>query len=182
MSRSIFKMTVACGCPGVYSNWLSHAVVQEYFQIYCIIRVSRSIFKMTLALRVSRIIFKLTVTRGCPGVFSNWLSTLVSRSIFKSTVACQCPGVLSNWLSHAGVHEYFKLTVTRGCPGVFSNLLYHAGFQDYFKIDYRMQVSRSIFKLTVARDQQDSRFLRILENFFFTSCSLSRAVSISLSI
>ena len=33
VSRSIFKLTVPRGCPGVFSNSLSHAGVQEYFQI-----------------------------------------------------------------------------------------------------------------------------------------------------
>ena len=31
VSKSIFKLTVAGGCPGVFSNSLSHAGVQEYF-------------------------------------------------------------------------------------------------------------------------------------------------------
>ena len=33
MSRSIFKLTVASGCQGIFSNLLSHTGVQEYFQI-----------------------------------------------------------------------------------------------------------------------------------------------------
>ena len=35
-------MIVASGCPGVFSNSLSHAVVQDYFLIHCHTRVSRS--------------------------------------------------------------------------------------------------------------------------------------------
>ena len=35
-------MTVALRCPGVFSNSLSHADVQEYFQIDCRTRGSRS--------------------------------------------------------------------------------------------------------------------------------------------
>ena len=52
------------GCPRVFSNWLSYAGVQDFFPSDCRTRVSRSIFK-------------LTVARGCPGVFSNWLSHAV---------------------------------------------------------------------------------------------------------
>merc|ERR1711973_435519 len=47
----------------------------------------------------------------------------------------------------------FILTVVRGGPGLFSNSLSHAGDQEYFLIDCRTRVSRSIFKLTVARGQ-----------------------------
>ena len=36
MSRSIFKLTVAHRCPEVFSNSLSHAGVQDYFQIDCL--------------------------------------------------------------------------------------------------------------------------------------------------
>ena len=42
MSRIIFKLTVARRCPGVFSNSLTHAVVQDYFLIHCHTRVSRS--------------------------------------------------------------------------------------------------------------------------------------------
>ena len=35
MSRIIFKLTVARGGPGLFSNSLLHAGVQEYFQIKC---------------------------------------------------------------------------------------------------------------------------------------------------
>ena len=93
----------------VFSIWMSHAGVQEYFQIECRTRGSRSIFK-------------LNVARGCPGVFSNWMShagvqeyfqincrTWVSRSIFKLTVSCGWPEVFSNILSHAAVEEYFLI-------------------------------------------------------------------------
>ena len=37
-------LIVTRGCPGVFFNSLSHAGVQEYVQIYCRTRVSRSIF------------------------------------------------------------------------------------------------------------------------------------------
>ena len=35
VSMIIFKLTVARGSPGLFSNWLSHEGVQEYFQIDC---------------------------------------------------------------------------------------------------------------------------------------------------
>ena len=34
-SRSIFKLTVARGCPGAFSNLMLHAGVKEYFRIEC---------------------------------------------------------------------------------------------------------------------------------------------------
>ena len=40
----LWKVTVAHGCPGVFSNWLLHAGVQKYFLIDCRTRVFRSIF------------------------------------------------------------------------------------------------------------------------------------------
>ena len=60
MSRIIFKLTVARGGPGLFSNSLSHAGVreyflivlhagvQEYFLIDCRTWVSRSVFKLTV--------------------------------------------------------------------------------------------------------------------------------------
>ena len=63
-------------CPGVFSNTLSHAGVQEEFQIDCCIRVSRTIL-IDWCRQESRSIFKLTVTRGCPGVWLT-LSTLLT--------------------------------------------------------------------------------------------------------
>ena len=48
-SRSIFKLNVARRCPGVFSNWMSHAGVME------------------------QRIFYLTVAHKGPGVFSNWM-------------------------------------------------------------------------------------------------------------
>ena len=48
VSRSIFKLNVARGCPGVFPNWMSHAGVKEYFQIECRTRVSRSIFRLNV--------------------------------------------------------------------------------------------------------------------------------------
>ena len=62
-------MTVTRGCPGVISNSLLHAVVQDYFLIHC-------------HTQVSRIIFKLTVARRCPGVFSNSLTHAVVQDYF----------------------------------------------------------------------------------------------------
>ena len=47
VSRSIFKLNVARGCPGVFPNWMLHAGVQEFFQIEC--------------------------GTGCPGVFLDWM-------------------------------------------------------------------------------------------------------------
>ena len=44
--KSIFKLNVARGCPGVFSNLMSHGGVQEYFQIECRTQVSRSIFRL----------------------------------------------------------------------------------------------------------------------------------------
>ena len=44
VSRSIFLFTVTSGCPGVFSNSLLHAGVQEYFLIHCRTQLSRSIF------------------------------------------------------------------------------------------------------------------------------------------
>ena len=52
VSRSIFKLTVARGCSEVFSNSLSHAGVQDYFQIDCRTRGSRTIFYLTIAARV----------------------------------------------------------------------------------------------------------------------------------
>ena len=49
-------------------NFTLHAAVQDYFLIHC-------------RTRVSRIIFKLTVARGGPGLFSIWLSHAESRSM-----------------------------------------------------------------------------------------------------
>ena len=83
MSRIIFKLTVTRGGPGLFSNLLSHTVMQDYFLIH-----SRT--------RVSMIIFKLTVARGGPGLFSNSLSHAGVREYFLIVL-------------HAGVQEYFRI-------------------------------------------------------------------------
>ena len=58
---------------------------------------------------------------------------------------------------HTGVQEYFQIDCRTGCPGVFSNWLSHAGVQEYFLIDCRTRVSRSIFKLDVARGGKEAK-------------------------
>ena len=77
-----------------FEKWLSHASVQEYFQIECRTRVSRSILK-------------LNVARGCQGVFSNLMSHAGVQEYFQ--IECRTRGSRS----------IFKLNVARGCPGVF---------------------------------------------------------------
>ena len=155
VSRSIFKLNVARGCPGVFPNWMLHAGLKEYFQIECRTRVSRSIFK-------------LNVTSRCQGVFSNWMPhtgvqeyfqiecrTRGSRNIFKLNVARGCPGVFP------------KLNVTRGGHGVFSNWLLQAGVQEYFQIECRMRLSRSIFRLHVQENYVGAEVLNTIEHYWW---------------
>ena len=79
-------MTIVRGCTGIFSNLLSHAGVQEYFQVECHKHLG------------ARNIFELTVERGCPGLFSNWMSHagVKEQRIFLLTVTRKGQGVFSN--------------------------------------------------------------------------------------
>ena len=96
-------------------------------------------------------IFLFTVTRGCPGGFSNSLLHAVVQKYFQIDCRTRGPRTIFKIDCRTRVSKsIFKLTVARRGPGLFSNWLSHAGVQEYFQIDCRTRLSRSISNLTVA--------------------------------
>ena len=106
-------MTIVRGCTGIFSNLLSHAGVQEYFQVECHTQAfrSRKYFLIDCQTRVSMSIFKLNVARRGHGA-KNFLIDChpqVFRNIFKLNVALRGHGAKN------------LLTVAHKGQGVFSN-------------------------------------------------------------